>query len=67
MEVYKSIMACLRKNRMLVDLQILYHEASAEYKRTITEEWGNDYQLAPPDIHRRNAAEQAIQTFKAHF
>jgi hypothetical protein len=26
-----------------------------------------DFQLAPPHIHRRNAAEHAIRTFKNHF
>jgi hypothetical protein len=26
-----------------------------------------DYQLVPPGIHRRNAAERAIQTLKSHF
>jgi hypothetical protein len=26
-----------------------------------------DFQLAPPHVHRRNAAERAIQTFKNHF
>ena len=26
-----------------------------------------DYQLVPPHIHRRNAAERAIRTFKNHF
>jgi hypothetical protein len=25
------------------------------------------FQLAPPRMHRRNAAERAIQTFKSHF
>ena len=25
------------------------------------------FQLVPPDIHRQNAAERAIRTFKAHF
>eukprot|EP00957_Ditylum_brightwellii_P152663 11620449-Ditylum_brightwellii.AAC.1 len=25
------------------------------------------FQLAPPHVHQQNAAEQAIQTFKAHF
>ena len=29
--------------------------------------WKVDYQLVPPDMHRRNAAERAIRTFKAHF
>jgi hypothetical protein len=26
-----------------------------------------DYQLVPPNMHRRNAAERAIRTFKNHF
>ena len=26
-----------------------------------------DYQLAPPHMHRRNAAKRAIRTWKAHF
>ena len=26
-----------------------------------------DYELAPPHMHRRNAAERAIRTFKNHF
>jgi hypothetical protein len=26
-----------------------------------------DFQLAPPQVHRRNAAERAIRTFKNHF
>lgn len=28
---------------------------------------GMEYQLTPPHVHRRNAAERAIQTFKNHF
>jgi hypothetical protein len=26
-----------------------------------------DFQLTPPHVHRRNAAERAIRTFKNHF
>jgi hypothetical protein len=26
-----------------------------------------DFQLAPPGVHRRNAAKRAIRTFKNHF
>jgi hypothetical protein len=26
-----------------------------------------EYQLVPPHIHQRNAAERAIRTFKNHF
>ena len=29
--------------------------------------WGVKFQFFPPDMHRQNAAEQAIRTFKAHF
>ena len=52
---------------MLLDLQILYNEENYEYNRIIKSEWGVEYQLVPPHIHRRNAAERAIRTFKAHF
>jgi hypothetical protein len=27
----------------------------------------DDFQLVPPGMHRRNAAERAIRTFKNHF
>ena len=66
MEAYKSIVSRFRKNGMLVDLQILDNEASAEYKCTITEEWVDDYQLVLPDIHRHKV-ERSIRTFEAHF
>ena len=29
--------------------------------------WGATYQLVPPNVHRKNIAEKAIRTFKAHF
>jgi hypothetical protein len=47
-------------------LQKMDNEASTALKRSIREK-GIDYQLVPPHIHRRNAAERAIQTFKNHF
>ena len=47
-------------------LQKMDNEASAALKRTIREK-GIDFQLVPPHMHRRNAAERAIQTFKNHF
>ena len=46
--------------------QVLDNEASAEFKTAIKES-GMDYQLVPPDDHRRNVAEKAIQTWKDHF
>ena len=44
---------------------ILDNEASAEFKKEIQKNC--TIQLVPPDNHRRNLAERAIQTFKSHF
>jgi hypothetical protein len=46
-------------------LHILDNEASEAFKSAIKENC--DLQLVPPDTHRRNLAERAIQTFKSHF
>ena len=46
--------------------QILDNEASKEYKGAITKS-GMTFQRVPPDDHRRNVAEKAIQTWKDHF
>eukprot|EP00804_Cyclotella_cryptica_P029543 CCRYP_020577-RA/>CCRYP_020577-RA protein AED:0.27 eAED:0.27 QI:0/0/0/1/0/0/2/0/428 len=46
--------------------QVLDNEASTAYKQAIHES-GMTYQLVPPDDHRRNLAERAIQTWKDHF
>ena len=50
-----------------VDVQILDNEVSTAFKKTIMKDWGATYQLVPPNVHRRNIAERAIITFKAHF
>ena len=56
------------KNRGLTtDLQILDNEASQNYKDIIKDKWGVYFQLVKPDIHRSDAAEQEIRTFKARF
>ena len=52
---------------MIVNLQILGNEDITKFKHLITEDLGIRYKLVPPDIHICNAAERAIQTFKAHF
>jgi hypothetical protein len=44
---------------------ILDNKASAEFKKAIQKNC--TIQLVPPDNHRRNLAERAIQTFKNHF
>ena len=46
--------------------QILENEISEEYKDKIQHR-GMTYQLVPPDDHRRNLAERAIETWKNHF
>ena len=64
---YDRMMQRLKDSNLLVDLQILDNECSKEYERRMKDKWGVDFQLVPPDMHRRNAAERAIRTFKAHF
>ena len=61
------IMTRLKEKGHTIQHQILDNEASKEYRRTITDDWKATYQLVPPNVHRANTAERAIQTFKAHF
>ena len=39
---------------------------SEEFKRTLRKD-DISYEQVPPNIHRRNAAERAVRTFKNHF
>ena len=64
---YYKIMQRLTENKLIVVLQILNNEASAENKQAVKTKWNAIYQLVPPNTHRSNAAERAIRTFKAHF
>ena len=48
------------------NIHILDNECLAEMKVMFDKE-GITYQLVPPHIHRRNAAERAIRTYKNHF
>ena len=66
-KAYNTIMTRLKAAELDVDLQVLDSEASKEYKEAISNRWKVKYQLVPPDMHRRNAAESAIRTFKARF
>ena len=47
-------------------LYIMDNEASLDLKSSMTKN-NIAYELVPPMVHRRNAAERAIQTFKNHF
>ena len=64
---YRRIMTRLQERVYAVDLQVLDNKSSTEYCRAITQTWKAKFQLVPPDVHRCNAAERAIRTFKAHF
>ena len=63
---YQLLIDRLKEKGIKPTLQILDNEISAEYKQAIHD---NDmtYQLVPPNDHRRNIAEKAIQTFKDHL
>ena len=45
---------------------VLDNECSAELK-TALRKHNKQYELTPPNVHRRNAAERAIRTFKNHL
>ena len=47
-------------------MHILNNEASMAFGQAITSN-GCTFQLVPPNVHRRNAAERALCTFKDHF
>ena len=44
----------------------IYNEASPSFQALLKDKCIG-YQLPPPGMHRRNAAEWAIHTFKYHF
>ena len=56
----------LSKGGSRPEIYILDNEFSQDL-RTSMEKYNVSYQLVPPHLHRRNAAERAIQTFKHHF
>jgi hypothetical protein len=63
---YKRATSILIKAGLRPKLQRLDNEASAILQEFMTEQ-EIDFQPVPPHIHRRNAAERAIRTFKNHF
>ena len=64
---YDKIMQRLTDNKLIVHLQILDNEASAEYNRAIKTKWNANNQLVPSNTHWSNVAKRAIHTFMAHF
>jgi hypothetical protein len=64
--VFNTIMAWLAACGLSVDLNIIDNEASADFKRVITESWKTKLELVLPDMHWRNKAERMIRHFKNH-
>jgi len=64
---FNTIMTSLTAQGLSVDLNIRDNKASTDFKRVITKTWLAKFQLVPPDMHRKNKAEQMICCFKNHF
>jgi hypothetical protein len=63
---YQKLIDCLCSAGVTPKMHILDNKCSAEFKERI--QLNNmQYQLVPPNDHRRNIAEKVIQVFKAHF
>jgi hypothetical protein len=66
------IRACNSLHQQLInaglkpELQVMDNECSTAFRQYLADE-NIALQLVPPHIHRQNAAERAIQTFKSHF
>jgi hypothetical protein len=65
-KLYEDIHQELISKGFKPTLQTLDNEASAAFKSLFTTK-DAEYQLVPPQCHRRNAASRAIRTFKEHF
>lgn len=63
---YSSMLKHLELRGLKPQLQKLDNEAPPGLKEYMFQHHVN-YQLVPPHVHRRNAAERAISTFKDHF
>jgi len=65
-DAFKKVIEQLKAAGLTPQFQRLDNEISKQLKDYLAKE-AIDFQLAPPDSHRRNAAERAIHTFKNHF
>jgi hypothetical protein len=66
LSAYKLLHAKLCAAGLRPQLQRLDNECSDSLKAYMSAQ-DIDFQLVPPGVHRRNAAERAIRTFKNHF
>ena len=65
-KAHNAIVKKLHENNIKPSLMILDNECSKEMKQAIKLNEMR-FQLVPPQDHRRNATEKAIQIFKDHF
>ena len=65
-ETWTKLFKDLTNNGHISKNFIMDNECSTEMK-TALKKYNLKYQLVPPEVHRRNAAERAIRTFKNHF
>jgi hypothetical protein len=63
---YTSLHKQLINAGLKPELQVIGNGCSKAFRQYITDEH-IDVKLVPPHLHRQNAAERAIQTFKNHF
>ena len=63
---YKRVFQTMTKAGLRPLLQRLDNECSTLLRQFMDDE-SVEFQLVPPHVHRRNAAERAIRTFKNHF
>lgn len=66
LKAYQTVHQLLVSRGLKPELKIMDNEASDMLKKFLIQEQV-PYQLVPPNVHRRNAAEKAIRTFKNHF
>ena len=65
-DTWKQLYNDLTRNGHTTKTFIMDNECSSDMKNAL-KKYSLNYQLVPPDMHRRNAAERAIRTFKNHF
>ena len=63
---WKTLFLKLQTNGHALELHILDNECSEELRKAF-KRYQLTFQLVPPHVHLRNAADRAIQTWKNHF
>ena len=66
LRAYKEVYDDMEKRGFKPKFHKLDNKSSAEIQKFIASRNAN-VQFAPPDMHRQNAAERAVRTWKNHF